>query len=93
MTIHTKLLSLFFAAALVSPLAVANDVEGEIESLDREEKTFEVQGITFHASEDTRFDDDLKSFDDLEEGQTVEVDFEYRDGRHYATEIEKEKKR
>lgn len=92
MTNHIKLLSLFFAVALASPLAFANDVEGEIESLDQEEKTVKVQGITFHVNDDTRYDDGVKSFDDLEEGQTVEVDFEYREGRHYATEIEKEKK-
>lgn len=88
---HSKLLSLFFAAALLSPFALANDVEGEVEKLDREEKSLEVQGITFYTNDSTRYDDELKSFDDLEEGQMVEVDFEYRDGRHYATEIEKEK--
>lgn len=91
MTTHSKLLSLFIASALVSPFAFANDVEGEVEKLDREEKTVKVEGITFHVNEDTRFDDDLNSLDDLEEGQTVEVDFEYREGKHYAKEIEKER--
>lgn len=33
----------------------------------------------------------MKTFADLKVGQNVEVDFEYRDKRHIATEIELEK--
>lgn len=32
----------------------------------------------------------LESFADLQVGQKVEVDFDYRDGRHVAKEIERE---
>lgn len=92
MITRSRLLSLFFIAALASPFALANDVEGKVDKLDREAKTVEVQGITFYVDDSTRFDDNLESIDDLEEGQMVEVDFEYRDGKHYAKEIEKEEK-
>jgi cold shock CspA family protein len=41
-------------------------------------------------NQSTDYDDGLKGFADLREGQKVEVDFEYRDGKHFATEIELE---
>jgi|LSQX01.3.fsa_nt_gb hypothetical protein len=73
---------------LVSGHALANDLEGEIESVDAGQKTFVVQGITFHTSANTDYDDGLRRFEDLKQGQRVEVDFEYRDGKHHATEVE-----
>lgn len=88
-----KIRSGLYAAAVssllfVSGSALANDLEGKIESIDADQQTFMVQGITFHVSGDTDYDDGLKRFEDLKEGQKVEVDFEFRDGRHHATEIE-----
>lgn len=73
---------------LVSGHALANDLEGKIESVNAEQQTFVVQGITFHVSSGTDYDDGLNRFEDLKEGQRVEVDFDYRDGQHHATEIE-----
>jgi cold shock CspA family protein len=32
----------------------------------------------------------LKEFEDLKVGQKVEVDFEYREGKHFANEVELE---
>lgn len=83
----------FFASTLMLTFAAAahaNDVKGEIESLDSEGRTLTVQGIIFHTDDDTDYDDGLSSFDDLEEGQKVEVDFEYDGERHLAKEIELE---
>ena len=68
--------------------AMADDLEGRIQSVDQGNKSFVVQGITFYATESTDYDDGLKSFADLHPGQKVEIDFRYRDGKHYATEIE-----
>lgn len=70
--------------------AAANDLEGTIESIERDASSFTVQGITFFATDATDYDDGLKGFDALQQGQRVEVDFDYRDGRHLATEIELE---
>lgn len=82
--------TLLFAVPLVwfAGAAQANDLEGEIEAVDTAEQTFTVQGITFHTKDKTDYKDGLKGFDDLEAGQRVEVDFKFRDGRHYATEVE-----
>lgn len=93
MTTHSKLLSLLLAAAFVSPFALANDVEGEVKKLDRDEKSLEVQGITFYTDERTHYAHGMHNFDDLKEGEMVEVDFDYRGDRHYATKIEKESRR
>lgn len=66
----------------------ANDLEGEIEAIDAAEKTIKVQGFEFAVTDKTDFDDDAEEFADLKVGQEVEVDFEYRDGKHIAVEIE-----
>lgn len=76
------------ALALASGGAFANDVEGKIESLNAADKTLVVQGMTFYVTDMTDFDDGLKGFDSLSTDQKVEVDFKYKDGKHYAREIE-----
>jgi len=81
----SSLVVFFFAS-----LAAADDLEGSIETLDRSSRSFVVQGIRFFVTPETDYDDGLKSFDDLKEGQKVEVDFEYRDRKHLATEVELE---
>ena len=74
--------------AATAGLAQADDIEGRIERLDAANRTLTGQGITFHTTEATDYDDGLQRFEDLRVGQKVEVDFVYRDGRHIATEIE-----
>lgn len=49
-----------------------------------------VQGIEFFVTPSTDYDDGLKGFGSLAVGQKVEVDFDYRDGRHYVIEVELE---
>lgn len=88
MKIRSGLLAVAASLTLASGAALAGDIEGTIESIDADAQSFVVQGITFHASSSTDYDDGLKGFDDLKVDQRVEVDFDYRDGRHYATEIE-----
>lgn len=79
------------AVLLALPMAAsADDLEGRVETVDSEAKTFTVQGITFQTSPDTDYDDGLKRFEDLQQDQSVEVDFRYRDGQHHATEVELE---
>ena len=73
---------------LFSIPALADDLEGRIESINKSEQSFVVQGIRFFVTQSTDYDDGLKGFADLKEGQKVEVDFEYRDGKHFAIEIE-----
>ena len=82
---------LISASLLFSGMAFSNDVEGVVESVDQESQSLVVQGITFHVTDKTDYDDGLKKFSDLESGQIVEVDFVYKDGKHFATEIELEK--
>lgn len=90
MKAQVKALLLAVSVGLFSASALANDVEGQIESINPEDQSFVVQGIRFYATELTDYDDGLEAFADLEVGQLVEVDFKYRDGKHYATEIELE---
>lgn len=81
-----------FASALTLSFAVtahADDIEGEIESVDSDNQTLTVQGITFHTDNNTDYDDGLTSFDNLEAGLRVEIDFEYDGERHLAKEIER----
>lgn len=77
-------------ALSLSSAAWANDddIEGQIESIDQQARSFVVGGETFHADDRTDYDDELKSFSDLKVGQRVEVDYVMREGRRYAKEIE-----
>lgn len=88
----TLLIQTVMAAVLASSAASAwaDDIEGTIEEVDAASRTLVVQGITFHTTASTDYDDGLKRFEDLRVGQRVEVDFEYRDGRYIAEEIELE---
>jgi hypothetical protein len=79
-----------FSLVLFSGITLAEDLEGRIESINKGSQSFVVQGIEFFVTPSTDYDDGLTGFDDLREGQKVEVDFQYRDGKHYATEIELE---
>lgn len=64
------------------------DLEGRIESINYQARTFVVEGKTFYADERTDYDDDLERFSDLRVGQRVEVDYVMRKGRRYAKEVE-----
>lgn len=81
----------WFAALVLGLSAVsahADDVEGEIESVDAEAKSIMVDGKTYSTNEQTEYEDELKSFDDLKQGLRVEVDYEETNGEMIATEIE-----
>jgi hypothetical protein len=85
-------MTLFVTSAILLATAglvqAGNEVEGRITQIDTENRTLTVQGIIFLTDERTDYDDGLRRFEDLREGQRVEVEFIYRDGRHIATEIE-----
>jgi hypothetical protein len=89
---HKTFRNLIVAAAFaaLAGAAHANDIEGVIEHIDAANRSVTVQGITFYTTDATDYDDGLDRFEDLRVGQRVEIDFEYRDGRHIATEIELE---
>jgi len=90
---RTSLPGLLLAATILvlpSGVAASNEVEGRVESVDAATETFIVQGISFRVTASTDFDDGLSGFHDLQPGQKVEIEFEYRDGRHIAREIELE---
>jgi hypothetical protein len=78
------------ALALVSAAALAEDIEGLIESINPSSQSFVVQGIEFFVTPSTDYDDGLKGFGSLAVGQKVEVDFDYRDGQHHVIEVELE---
>jgi hypothetical protein len=81
--------SLIVAVFMLLPgLAVADDLEGRIESVDQVSQSLVVNGIIIYATSSTEYDDGLRSFNDLHLGQKVEIDFKKHDGVYYATEIE-----
>lgn len=88
MQITIKALFAGLILAVCSTLATADDIDGKIESINQDDKSFVVKGIRFFATETTDYDKRLKGFADLKVGQRVEVDFDYRDNKHFATEIE-----
>lgn len=89
MKTSAKLLLASLASFAIAPTVWADDVEGPVESIDTEAKTLVVEGITFHLTEETEFED-IENFEAITVGQEVEVDYDERDGVHYAEEIEPE---
>ncbi len=67
--------------------ALGENIEGRLESVNRQEQSFVVGGVRFFAGPWTFYEGGLEGFADLREGQEVELDFEYRDGRYHAGEI------
>lgn len=65
-----------------------HDTEGRIESINQQERSFVVNGMTLYADPSTDYDDNLNNFADLQVGQRVEVDYVVRSGKHHAKEIE-----
>lgn len=89
---HIKTLTVAVALA-VSPAAFADDdddrdVEGTIQSIDAQARSFVIGDNTYWTDKRTDYDDDLESFADLKTGQRVEVDYVVRDGKRYVKEVE-----
>ncbi|QJD57930.1 DUF1344 domain-containing protein [Pseudomonas sp. gcc21] len=76
------------ALGLTAASAHADDIEGNIESIDKEAMSLVVDGKSFSTNEQTEYEDELKSFSDLQQGMRVEVDYEETNGEMIATEIE-----
>jgi hypothetical protein len=76
-------LSLFAVGAIAD-----EDLKGTIDSVDATNGSFVVQGITVHTDDRTDFDDGLTGIGDLQQGMQVEIEYESREGRNYAKEIE-----
>lgn len=76
-------LSLFAVGAIAD-----DDIKGAIDSIDADSGSFVVQGITIHTDDRTDYDDGLTGIGDLQPGMRVDVEYESRQGRNYAEEIE-----
>jgi hypothetical protein len=85
------IITFFNSSLMAAQVDGVGELKGNIESVNEEQKTFVVQSITFQATNQTEYDDGLSGFADLVEGLRVEVEFEYRQGRHYATEVERDR--
>lgn len=91
--IFTQPLSrLALAAMLFSPagVALADDLEGTISSIDSKTRSITVEGQAFYVDDKTDYDDDYKRFEDLKVGDRVEIDYRDDNGRKLITEIEKD---
>ncbi|MBL8527693.1 MAG: DUF1344 domain-containing protein [Burkholderiales bacterium] len=70
------------------PAFAGDDVKGQIESVNKGNQSFVVNGTEFFVTPSTEFEDGLKGFDDLKPGLRVEVDYHQRDGKRFAKEVE-----
>ena len=75
---------------LFSSSALANEVEGKIESINKDSQSFVVNGAEFIVTPSTRYDDGLKNFSDLKKEERVEVDYVVNDGKNYVNKVERE---
>lgn len=84
--------SLPLAALLLSPMsaALADEVEGTMESIDAQTRSFVVNGKAIYVDDKTDYDDDYQRFEDLKVEDKVGVDYRNDNGRFLATEIERD---
>lgn len=75
--------SLFAVGAMAD-----QDLKGTIDSVDAGNGSFVVQGVTIHTDDRTDWDDGLTGIGDLKQGMAVDIEYNSRDGRNYAEEIE-----
>jgi Domain of unknown function (DUF5666) len=83
------------AAALLTAPAFADDdcdrdLEGPVESIDAEARSFAVAGVVLHTDERTDFDDNYTRFENMRVDDRVEVDFIVHEDRNLAIEVEKD---
>lgn len=83
-----KKLLLSVGLMLCSTVVLADNVEEKISAINSKSKTLVVQGKTFYVTKNTNFDDHLGSFQGLKVGQRVDVDYDRKNGKRYASEIE-----
>ncbi len=57
---------------MASNAAMADDLEGKVEAVDAGNQTFVVQGITFHVTKKTDYDDGLRQFNPGQLGTTLQ---------------------
>lgn len=81
-------ISIFGVMFAIIPSAWADDIKGVIQSVNPNNQTFVVQGITFYATPTTEYSDGLQNFASLKPGQRVEIDVVIRDGKHYVKEVD-----
>lgn len=83
-----KKLLLSVGLMLCSTVVLADNIEGKISAINSKAQTLVVQGKTFYVTKNTNFDDNLGSFQGLKVGQRVDVDYDRKNGKRYASEIE-----
>lgn len=76
--------------AVPASAALADDVEGKIESIDTKTRSFVVKGQAYYVDDKTDYDDEYTRFEDVKVGDLVEIDYRDDNGRKLITEIEKE---
>lgn len=62
----------------------AETLKGKVDVANYNNKTLVVAGITFQTTPETKYNDALKTFDNLQQGQKVSVDFD-RSGMNVYT--------
>lgn len=75
---------------MVATPALAGSLEGRIQSVSPNDRSFSVKGQTFSTDGSTDDDDGLTAFADLKPGLMVKVEPSNRGGRRFAKEVELE---
>lgn len=71
-------------AACATPSVFAETLKGKVDVANHSNKTLVVAGITFQTTAETKYNDALQSFANLQQGQKVSVDFD-RSGMNVYT--------
>ncbi len=90
MNVRQSALAASLCLGLVATPALAGSLEGRIQSVSPNNRSFVVKGQTIYTDGATDYDDGLQGFADLKPGLMVKVDPTNRGGRSFAKEVELE---
>lgn len=87
----SKLQVLAASAAMLSACATApafaETIKGRVDVVNQGNQTLVVAGITFQTGQDTTYNDALKAFSNLQQGQKVTVEFDRNGSNQYTAKV------
>lgn len=90
MNVRQSALAASLCLGMAATPALAGSLEGRIQSVSPNDRSFVVKGQKFYTDASTDYDDGLKAFTGLKPGLMVKVEPSNRDGKRFAKEVELE---
>lgn len=85
--LHALAASALLLSACVTGPAFAETIKGRVDVVNQGNQTLVVAGITFQTTPATAYNDALKAFSNLQQGQKVTVEFDRNGSNQYTAKL------